>query len=71
MSEDRPGRLWTTNELAVAGQVDHSVLRHLLLADKLKGSKQGRDWLIPNAEARAWLARPRRRRKPKTEEQEL
>ncbi len=66
MSEDRPGRLWTTNELAAAGQVDPSVLRRLLTAGKLAGRKAGRDWLIPDADAQAWLARPRRR-KPKTE----
>lgn len=62
MNEETPGRLWTTNELAAAGKVDPSILRVLLLADKLKGSKHGRDWLIPDVEARRWLARPRRRK---------
>ena len=66
MSEEQPAKVWTTNDLAEAGQVDPSLIRKLLLDGKLAGRKAGRDWLIPDAEARRWLARPRRR-KPKTE----
>ncbi len=51
-----PGKLWTTKELAEAAGVDASHIRLLLIDGKLKGSKVGRDWTIPDAEAQRFIA---------------
>ena len=66
MSEE-PRRDWTTAELAKAGHVDPSRLRHMILSGDLVAVKRGHTWLIADAHAQAWLAKPRRR-KPATKE---
>jgi excisionase family DNA binding protein len=48
-------RDWTTRELADQAGVDPSRIRQLLLSKRLTGYKRGRDWLIPDSEARRWL----------------
>jgi excisionase family DNA binding protein len=54
-------KVWTTKTLAEEGRVQQAYIRQLILAGKLSGYKIGRDWIIPDDEARQWLER----RKPK------
>ena len=56
MTDDKKGKTqWTTNDLANAAGVDPARIRQLLLEGALRGEKLGRDWLVPNAEAKRWL----------------
>lgn len=47
---------WTTKELAAAAGLTDSRIRQLLIAKEIKGEKNGRDWMVNNAEAQRWLA---------------
>lgn len=60
-SEHKPGRPWTTGLLASEAGVDDSYIRRLLIAGKLDGYKLGREWLIEDEAARAWLASRKRK----------
>jgi hypothetical protein len=54
MNEHR--RYWTTGELAEAASVSEGWIRKLLRSgEKVDGFKAGRDWLVPDDEARRWL----------------
>jgi len=47
---------WTTNDLASAAGVDPARIRQLLLDGRdLHGYKIGRDWAVPDYEAKRWL----------------
>jgi excisionase family DNA binding protein len=48
-------RLWTTTELAEATGMTQGRIRQILRAGDIEGFKVGRDWAIPDAEARRWL----------------
>lgn len=54
--------MWTTISLAKAAGCDPSLLRKLLIAGRLKGTKIGRDWFVGNDEAHRWLAERQARR---------
>ena len=56
-------RDWTTAELAQAGDVDPSWPRQAIRAGTLRAVKRGQTWLIADADAQAWLVRPRRRKR--------
>ena len=47
---------WTTQELADFLGLDPSRIRQVLLDGSLRGEKRGRDWIIPDREARRWAA---------------
>jgi excisionase family DNA binding protein len=47
---------YTTRELATAAGVTNRYIRQLVKEGKLAADKQGRDWFIPAAAAKAWLA---------------
>jgi len=50
-------KVWTVSQLAETAGVDGSLVRKLLLAGKLKGTKvTSRLWLIDDDEAQSWLA---------------
>ncbi len=46
---------FTTKELSRTAGVSDAYLRQLLIAGKLAGYKQGRDWFIPADVAQRWL----------------
>lgn len=47
---------WTTNDLAAAVGVDPARIRQLLIDGReLHGYKIGRDWAVPDYEAKRWL----------------
>ena len=54
---------WTTTQLAEAAGVDQSRIRQLLLNDKIKATKFGPVWMIPDEEAQRWLSSRKPRRK--------
>jgi hypothetical protein len=53
MSEDK---IWTVPEMAQHpnGRTG-GYIRRLLIEGRMKGRKVGRDWQIPDSEARKWL----------------
>lgn len=53
---------WTTATLAQAAEVSTARIRQVLIAGRLRGRKAGRDWLVAEADARAWLAQREARR---------
>ena len=60
------GKMWTTKELAQAGNVSNARVRQLCKDGKLPGAKHfGRDWMIPDNAARYWLEHGRRWKKKK------
>jgi len=46
---------WTAQDLAKAAGINDSYIRRLLIAGKLDGEKIGRQWLIRDQVARAFL----------------
>ena len=48
--------LWSTSELAEAVGVSRERVRQLVVSGEIDGHKVGRTWVIPEAEARRWLA---------------
>lgn len=50
-----PDKLWSTSELAREAGVSSAYVRQLILDGKLKGTKQGRDWIIFDKDAQEWL----------------
>jgi len=49
-------RLWTTAGLSEASGLHPTYVRRLLRDGKLRGVKYGRDWVVEDKVARAWLA---------------
>ncbi len=47
---------YTTKKLAQAAGVDPSYIRQLLIAKRIIGIKDGRDWIIAKEEGDRWLA---------------
>ena len=47
---------YTTTTLAQAAGVDPGYIRQLLIAERIKGTKSGRDWIIAKEEGDRWLA---------------
>ena len=47
---------YTTTTLAQAAGVDPGWIRQLLIAERIKGTKSGRDWIIAKEEGDRWLA---------------
>ena len=58
---------YTTTTLAQAAGVDPGWIRQLLIAERIKGTKSGRDWIIAKEEGDRWLAA----RESEAEETEL
>jgi excisionase family DNA binding protein len=54
---------YTTTELAQAAGVGDSYIRQLLIAGRLQGRKQGRDWAIPVDVAETFLLERKERGK--------
>ncbi len=61
MVQQEQGRPWSTKQLAEAAGVDDSYIRKLLIDGKIDGYKLGREWLIPDDVARAWLEERQKR----------
>jgi hypothetical protein len=48
---------WTTRDLADAAGLNPARIRQLLIDGQvLRGHKLGRDWVVPDPEARRWLS---------------
>ena len=62
MQNDGEQHDWTTAALAQAGGLSTARIRQILIAGRLRGRKAGRDWLVAEADARAWLAQREARR---------
>jgi excisionase family DNA binding protein len=49
-------KLYSTSELAEAAGVTRERVRQLVAGGEIKGYKVGQTWVIPDDEARRWLA---------------
>lgn len=64
--------VWTVETTALLVGLSRSRIRHLLAAGRFPGAfKIGRYWLIPDADLKAYMAHPDRRRKDVPRQGEL
>jgi len=70
MQNDGEQHDWTTANLAQYSGLSTARIRQLLIAGRLRGYKVGRDWLVSEADALAWLAQREARRQAKAKQNE-
>ena len=49
-------KMWSTRDLAERAGVDPSRIRQLLIEGRINAGKVGGVWVIPDREAKRWLA---------------